>query len=191
MPDGALPLIDVKIYNDNFFQLSMKNIKGFTLIEILVTIIIMAILIFGTTALYMKSVQKSKIAQAQAEMREISQSIHLTSTNAGKTLSQITGIGCTDCECRNIEDLSLLDESHTCITNWNNLLSKIATASGLDVSNFRKDPWGSPYLIDENEGEFSKDYCRQDRFRSAGPDKRYGTSNDIIRTIPFYDASCN
>jgi hypothetical protein len=41
-----------------------------------------------------------------------------------------------------------------------------------------KDPWGSPYALQLTEGAIS--------IRSAGADRRWGTEDDIVETLPLH-----
>ncbi|MFH0906633.1 MAG: hypothetical protein V1829_00015 [bacterium] len=68
-----------------------------------------------------------------------------------------------------------------------NVLSKVqnatdVTASGIDL--MTRDPWGSPYGLDENEKEFGPTDCRKDDLRSAGPDGFLYNSDDQAYAIP-------
>ena len=48
------------------------------------------------------------------------------------------------------------------------------------LNDFTVDAWGSPFLLDENKGEFSATDCRHDLIWSAGPDKIHETADDIF-----------
>jgi len=47
-----------------------------------------------------------------------------------------------------------------------------------------RDPWGSPYGLDENEREGGPTDCRLDTIRSAGPDGLLYTGDDQGYVIP-------
>lgn len=58
-------------------------------------------------------------------------------------------------------------------TSWVNALSKISQAAWNQASlnDFHTDPWGYPYLFDENEWEFYENSnCRLDILLSVGAD---------------------
>lgn len=162
--------------------------KAFTLIELLVVIVIIGIL-SGISVSSFKSYQnKANIAKVIAETKPILDAIIIARTLSEKPLIDITNynasgwLGCHSIDIRNIADNS------TCMTNWNNARNKIANASGIDLAAFSRDPWGSPYLLDENEGERPfPDYCIRDIFRSAGPNGFSGDSDDTEIEVPFYD----
>ena len=48
-----------------------------------------------------------------------------------------------------------------------------------------RDPWGSPYTLDENEREGGPTDCRLDTIRSAGPDGIWGNSDDGGYAVPL------
>ena len=110
-----------------------------------------------------------------------------------KPLTEITGSNCSLCACRYggehpTHPLTDFPETHACYTRGKETLEKISEASGMDVRDFIKDPWGSPYLLDENEAENST-YCRRDWILSAGPDQIFGNTDDIMleNIISYYD----
>lgn len=45
------------------------------------------------------------------------------------------------------------------------------------------DPWGRPYVWDENEGEGGG--CGKDSIRSAGPDRTGSTGDDKSYSVPL------
>lgn len=51
-----------------------------------------------------------------------------------------------------------------------------------------RDPWGSPYLRNENEGENLDVPCQPDAIASAGPNGLFGAAADIVVAVPnaFY-----
>jgi hypothetical protein len=119
--------------------------------------------------------------------------------------SQVAGLVtenfCSECVCRPAPGPAPLDirniaSSDTCYITWNSALTKIeakaSLAAGSLSSVYARDPWGSPYLLDENENEAGYEPCRQDVLFSVGPDGVRWTMDDITPTtpIPFFTAPC-
>lgn len=154
---------------------------GFTLLELLIVIGILAVL--ATMAvLVINPVQKIKDARIKSTQTSINQlvdSIVKIKGFTGKGLMQITGSGCSRCICI---ATTTADTDIPCINNWNNALTKItaegtSTALTSDLRVFARDAWGSPYILDENEGEGGG--CSLDSLYSAGPDRLQGGGDDI------------
>ena len=156
--------------------------KGFTFIELLVTIAILGI-ISATVITSLESARTNATrVSTQAQMSKIVDLLQVARETSGKTLLQITGNGCTDCACRSVgTPLYALPSNHACITGSTLTFSRIATE--LREPGFvgmMRDPWGNPYLFDENEGEGGSWDCRDDTLRSAGPDGYYSTADDVL-----------
>ena len=160
----------------------MSEQKGFTLIELLVVIAIIGLLATIVLVSVNSVREKARGAKRRADFRQIYKAIEIARDRDNKVLKDITGSGCSDCACRDIDDLSALPDSHSCIVRHTNAFQRI----GLAV--LPRDPWGSPYLIDENELEYAANPCRKDYLRSAGPDRELSTGDDIGLRIPFFTA---
>ena len=166
----------------------------FTLIELLL-FISFVVLIASLVILAYKDVRnKTAYVVAEIEMNHIINS--LTAINESqKALINITGNNCSECSCRRPFLLEKVNESSLCFNNWKTVLSKIDTLS-MSFSNsnsdggLMKDPWGSPYLLDENELEFPNNPCRYDRLSTAGSDRIMGNSDDFVMIIPFRTQIC-
>ena len=161
-----------------------KNKKsGFTLIELLVVIVIIGIL-SGIGISAFKSYQyKAQVAVVQAESKPLIDAVIIGRTLQEKTLREITGSSCTSCSCRTIAQI----QSDTCKNRYNLTIDRIERASGIDLPKPFLDPWGSPYYIDENQGE---SHCNtKDWVGSLGEDQTHN-SNDIQIVIPLYE-KCN
>lgn len=161
------------------------NSKGFTLIELLVVIAIIGILASVVLVSLSSSREKAKYTNVKMEIMQFSKSLQMAQVLTGKVLLQITGNGCSDCSCRGI-DMRNISSGSACFQNWNNLLINVGTAignaSGLMV--LQRDPWRSPYAVDENEFEGGAGDCRYDSLRSAGPDGMLGTGDDYSVLLP-------
>jgi len=168
------------IFEKIFFKLGKKNNKGFTLIELLVVIAIIGILSSVVLAALSSARTKAKYSKAGAEIKEFIRSVNIAQGESGNTLREITGSGCSRCICNGMGDLRNIPDTNQCFINWVNALTKVKDATnGLSVGleNMTRDPWGSPYLLDENEGEGGN--CNnRDTIRTAGPDGVYLTSDD-------------
>ncbi len=177
------------------------NLKAFTLIELLVSIAIVGILATVSIATYNNYISDARIAKGLAELSSkisklkilrleyqigsitaqtvmeadldvVAEAIYLGRMKQEKTLYGITERGCSDCICRDENFIELLsDDAQECVDHWAEIMVILRNASDIDISFLETDPWGSPYLVDENEEEYPEEYCRKDTLFSAGPDR--------------------
>ena len=157
----------------------------FTILEFLVVIVIIAVLAAISVATFSGYFDRGRTAKIELETAQLVRAIVMARELDGRPLRFVTGSGCSDCSCRGGIVLNQLDESHACIVRMRLTFDRIAEAGVTDLSTFFYDPWGSPYLIDENESETG---CSRDNLRSAGPDAILMTADDIrLDNLPFYD----
>lgn len=162
--------------------------NGFTLIELLVVISIIGILSSVVIANIQKAREKSKITQAKSQLYQLrataQQAIFSQNDNLGNLLIQTTGSGCSDCVCRTGLSIQNVTTGNAC---WDQQLAAwtaIFNFAGKPVSSVAsaiRDPWGSPYFIDENFMEGGPNDNRADQFCSAGPNgvDQVGVGDDI------------
>lgn len=143
----------------------------------------------------------SYTSDAQSEMGLFAEAVRIAENASGKVLGQITGTFCSACAgCRSGEDLRNVPESNPCYIRWVLSLKRISEAAGgtVDLSGLKRDPWGSPYSLDENEFEWSPDRCRLDRIMTVGPNGIWESSGDGLvgmgdgqgLLMPFASSEC-
>lgn len=164
------------------------------MIELLVVVAIIAILSSVVLASLNDARVKAQYVAAQQELLQLSKAIVYAQGESGNVLQAITGSGCSACQCAAATDLRDISPASNCYLQWENALEDIiAAGEGLStgLEEATRDPWGSPYLLDENEGEQPLNFCRADHIRTAGEDGIRNTSDDYLITIPFSSPQCD
>ena len=132
-----------------------SHIKGFTIVELLIVIVVIGILAAITIVAYNGVTKRSQETKIASDTAQIKKAIFAARITTGKTLNGVTGSYATAGTCvikASGTDLAALAKSDGCWVNYTQTMSYISAASGLNISQL-VDPWGRPYLIDENEGE--------------------------------------
>jgi prepilin-type N-terminal cleavage/methylation domain-containing protein len=164
---------------------SKVTTRGFTLLELIVVIAIIGALSVIVLPSFAKVLSNSRIKRANLEMEEIVKSIVIAQNQSGKTMTAM-GVGCNDCSCRSG---NIKNDTGACYTDSLSALTILeSNTSGFvsGLSRMVRDPWGSPYCFDANQGESGPASCTTvDGFRSVGPDGAYGTADDIVVDVPL------
>jgi prepilin-type N-terminal cleavage/methylation domain-containing protein len=159
--------------------MNIRKRHAFTLVELLVVIAIIGLL--STIAIVATGAarDKARTAKVNADFQQIFKQIEVARNNYNLPLISISG-GCSDCNCRIGSDISVLPSSHACVAGMQAFFNAIGTPV------LPRDPWGSPYLMDENEMESGG--CSPDRLSSAGPNKvdEGGGGDDIVFNVPYF-----
>lgn len=179
-----------------------KREKGFTLIELLVVVAIIGLLSTIVLSSLNSARTKAKYAAVKVQLNQFMKMVIIAQGESGKTLMQITGSGCSNCAggCRdgypNGPDFRNIPIDNSCYVQWVHDVTSIQNATNGIVSgvdNMLRDPWGSPYTVDENEGEGGSKDCTPDNVTTNGPDGIWGNGDDQWFWIPLskiYDDTC-
>ncbi len=161
------------------------------MIELLVVISIIALLSSVVLSALSASRVRAGNAKARADMYQFIKAVSVAQGESGKTLLTMSSNGgstvpnCSLCVASCTGDLR--NTSSVCYTNWTAVLSGVQTnTNGIvaGLTRLARDPWGSPYLVDENQGEGGVGACSNvDSIKSVGPDGTNGTSDDVASPI--------
>ena len=173
-----------------------KKVYGFTIVELLIVIVVIAILAAISVAAYTNIQERAKTSRRNSEMAQLLKAITLARTATGKTLGQITvsswSVGLCTSSDASLNPGSLeprdLPKTSNCWTRYYTNIDRISAASGVDLSSFRNgDERGNPYVFDENEGmDGDYGYCQVDSpilyFKGNGTS--YGSGPAIPKLYP-------
>jgi Tfp pilus assembly protein PilE len=159
-------------------------ISSFTFIELLVVVGIISLFSLIILTNLNKLKERVKYRLVWQEMLTLEKAFEYVHIFEGKTLGQFTGGWCSDCSCRSTTPAKDIPD---CVNSWRNVVDKLYQIGAISKKErFYTDPWGSPYLLDENELEGNN--CSPDWLVSVGPDLRFNPpySNDnIVRRLPY------
>lgn len=177
--------------------MKQNALSGFTLIELLIVIAIIGVLSsIVITAVNKARLQANKVA-SKGEMKRLTDTIQVAAGDAGVTLGFITpnnsqgtnnwtGQTCLSYTGGPVRDLR--NSVGPCYIDWVNTINAIAAAAStslpIKAASFYRDPWGSPYYLDENENTGTFGCQVYDALVSPGPD---GIVNDPVN--PSYPAT--
>jgi len=162
--------------------------RGFTIVELLIVIVVIAILAAISVVAYNGIQARSATAKRDADISQYYKAILLARESSGKTLNAITGSNYSlgSCLSTNNPDGTEpkdLPKTSQCWLRYYDNLSKIGVATGVNLDNLKSgDARGNPYMLDENEGEQgcpSKDVL----YYFTGS----GVSSTVARMIPRFD----
>ena len=133
---------------------------GFTIVELMVVIVILAILATISIVSYNNVIEKSRQAKRENDMQQLVNAIKAARGITGQTLAEITqnywSVGTCISATYNPSGTEPRDlpKTHACWVQYYSNLDKISQASGVDLKPLRSgDGRGNPYMWDENEGE--------------------------------------
>ena len=157
--------------------LHMVNLRykhaGFTIVELLIVIVIIAILAAISIVAYNGIQERARVSRANSDLSTLVKAIQVARLNADKTLMGVTGSGCTRCAgTQAAYDLAL---------------DRIGQAANVNLSALKAgDPWGNMYVLDENEGEQVANPCIHDGLSVLNGATHSGLD---VPVIPYYNCS--
>ncbi|MBL8159939.1 type II secretion system protein [Candidatus Saccharibacteria bacterium] len=169
---------------------------GFTIVELLIVIVVIGILALIAVTAVSRAQDDARVAKVNSDLRLLEKAIMAARENSGETLFQITGNGCTRCACPysggNTTPYNTLAKTHACWTNYYDALTDIGNAAETNLSELRDgDPWGTPYILDENELELSASDCRRDQISSAGKGSNINVGPVVgVRNLRPFASAC-
>ena len=177
------------------FDLSLRRSNGFTIIELLIVVVVIAILAVLVLNSFSGVQDKARYARANDDMQVLKKAIMVARINTGLSLISITGSGYTAGSCAGKQPFKALPKTDSCWTGYRAAVGAIATAANTKLADLMNgDPWGAPYLLDENEAEGSPTSCNPDVLASGGSKGNYAISGsdptNIILFIPLSTSPC-
>ena len=158
----------------------MKNFKlnsqeGFSLVELMTVVAIMGTLAAVAVPRFSSSSDKVKQTQVQTDTLVASTAVSSMHLNLK---SVIQSFQATNASPGNCVACAQGWQVGTSPSTWGNIAAGDAAWRALGYPKTPLDPWGEPYILDDNDGEFGERDCRYDAIYSAGPDRKFAGAGD-------------
>lgn len=170
-----------------WYNFSM-NRKGFTLVEVVVVMAIIAVLTVLIIGAINVARKQMKYAEARAEIRDIRTGIEAYLSKFGEYPA--IGDSCVTCYIKT-------GDINTANTEWRKAIDAMRDAGVFDQKNadrYYTDPWGMPYAYDDNYGQCNLDgsvFSEDSTLCTAGPDQKMGDNGNGDYTWGEGDDDCN
>jgi prepilin-type N-terminal cleavage/methylation domain-containing protein len=170
-----------------------KKQTGFTIVELLIVIVIIGILAAITIVAYNGIQERARQQKIQTDLTAIEKAIVATRISESNVIGAITSSYGTGGSCAGAgagTDLAALAKTHACWTRYAQTLDILSNKSGMNIRDL-VDPWGRPYVIDENEHEGGSTNCTDDYIGAyAIPLNGWARMSGTNRNIPNYAQNC-
>lgn len=173
----------------------MGRTKGFTIVELLIVVVVIAILASITIVAFNGVQERARQSQIEADITQLRRAIlNARVTSGDVALRYVTGSTATGTVCWSKAtgtDLAALAQTDGCWVSYKNALNAISNASGINVRGL-VDPWGRPYYIDENEGEGAvpATACNADSIGYYAQPFTTGQTMNKLEFIPKIQPAC-
>lgn len=145
-----------------------KQQKGFTIVELLIVIVVIAILAAITVVAYNGIQGRTKIASVNADLKSIKTAMLMYRADYGTLPNNADWYSGT---------------AMPPTSRWSTeIVANLKNLKYIQTSGLEQDPWGQYYFYDNNDctiGQGGTSYVK-----SVGPDGALSTSDDITLSIP-------
>ncbi|MBL8159972.1 type II secretion system protein GspG [Candidatus Saccharibacteria bacterium] len=143
--------------------------KGFSITELILVIVVLAIIGVIASSTYNSSAQRSRIQKANADMTQLKRVM----LNYKDRKGELPPVG----------DAWNGDTNPPSAPEWERTIDALKTEGLVNNEAPTRDPWGTPYGYDDNDClSGASDYVSSDIY-SSGPDRLAYTSDDIWMNI--------
>ncbi len=168
-----------------------KTSSGFTIVELLIVIVVIAILASIAIVAYSGIQNRARNSKIESDLNLIKKSVMAARINNDSPLYAIVQLPAPEANCiaknsgTNLANLN--KDTDPCWTQYLTYLARVSDKSGIDIKNI-VDPWGRPYYVNPNEDEGPISHvCLNDTIGTYNEPFDKGAT---FRNISLFKTSC-